>query len=109
MDKNQIKFKDEKFQTRNEIADVGYETSGSDNGGENRTIPNYKNLKLTLKGKDGYLFLVNDSNKEINQHFDNSHKSVFDKDKFLKNFNSKKVFCSERNIKYFFFIVPDKV
>ncbi len=73
------------------------------------TVPIYKNIKkITLKGKNGYLFLVNDSNNEIRQHFDNSYNNDFNAYLFMKSLNSKKKFCENSNIKYFFFLIPDK-
>lgn len=73
------------------------------------TVPNYKNIKkIALKGKNGYLFLVNDSNNEIRQHFDNSYYNTFNAYIFMKSLNSKKKFCRNSNIKYSFFIIPDK-
>ncbi len=75
---------------------------------KNITVPNYDDLKLTLKGKYGYLFLINDSNNEIYQHFEESYKTNFDSKVLLKDIHSKKAFCSKQNIDYHFFIVPDK-
>jgi len=73
-----------------------------------RTIPNFEDLKLTLKGKDGYLFLINDSNNEIRQHFDQSYINNFNPNFFIERLKSKIDYCNKNNIKYFFFIVPDK-
>jgi hypothetical protein len=84
------------------------ETSSSDYEGENITVPHYDDLKLTLKGQDGYLFLINDSNNEIYQHYEKSYQSNFEADILIENIKSKKVFCGKRNIDYYFFIVPDK-
>jgi hypothetical protein len=72
------------------------------------TTPNFQNLNRSLKGKDGYLFLVNDSNNEIRQHFDQTYKNKFNLLLFKKILNSRQNFCNNNNIKYFFFIVPDK-
>lgn len=69
---------------------------------------NYKKLKKTLRCKNGYLFLVDDANNELRQHFDPLFKNNFDPYLFIKNLNSKKKFCDDRNIKYYFFMVPDK-
>jgi GT2 family glycosyltransferase/glycosyltransferase involved in cell wall biosynthesis len=74
----------------------------------NSHIPDYKDLKLSLKGKNGYLFLINDSNSEIRQHFDQSYPNKFDINRFFKNFNFKNNFFKNKNIKYYFFIIPDK-
>lgn len=68
----------------------------------------FKNLKKCIKGKDNYLFLVNDSNNELKQHFDPYYENRFNKDIFLKQLNEKKKYSKENNIKYFFFLVPDK-
>ena len=73
-----------------------------------RTIPNFEDLKFTLKGKDGYLFLINDSNNEIRQHFDQSYINNFNPNFFIERLKSKIDYCNKKNIKYFFFIVPDK-
>ena len=73
-----------------------------------RTIPNFEDLKLTLKGKDGYLFLINDSNNEIRQHFDQSYINNFNPNFFIERLKSKIDYCNKKNMKYFFFIVPDK-
>ena len=72
------------------------------------TIPNFKHLDRTLKGKDGYLFLVNDSNNEIRQHYDETFINKFNVQLFNKILASRKDFCYNNNIKYFFFMVPDK-
>lgn len=72
------------------------------------TIPNFEDLKLTLKGKDGYLFLINDSNNEIRQHFDQSYINNFNPTFLLEKLKNKIDYCNEKNLKYFFFIVPDK-
>jgi hypothetical protein len=71
-------------------------------------MENHDNLKKTLKGLDGFLFLVNDFNNEIRQHFDHSYKNKFNHNIFIKDLNYKKEFCKKRNIKHFFFIIPDK-
>ena len=65
-------------------------------------------LKKSLKGKNGYLFLINDSNNEIRQHFDQLYNSNFNLENFFRYFNLKKKYCIDKNIKYFFFIIPDK-
>ncbi|AEG18597.1 hypothetical protein [Methanobacterium paludis] len=73
------------------------------------TVPNYKGIKkIALKGKNGYLFLVNDSNQEIRQHFDNSYNNKFNAYLFKKSLKFKKTFCTDNNIEYSFFITPDK-
>ena len=72
------------------------------------TVPRYENLKKTLKGKNGYLFLINDSNDEMRQHFDLSYTNNFNAEIFIKNLSLKKEFLNKKNIRYYFFIVPDK-
>jgi len=72
------------------------------------TVPNFRDLKLSLKGKDGYLFLINDGNNEIGQHFDQSYINHFKPSIFIENLKIKEEYCRDNNIKYFFFIVPDK-
>ena len=72
------------------------------------TIPNFNNLKRSLKGKAGYLFLVNDSNNEIRQHYDQTYLNKFNVQLFNKILESRKYFCKSKNIKYYFFMVPDK-
>ena len=72
------------------------------------SVPNFKGLKLSLKGKEGYLFLINDGNNEILQHFDQSYVNNFNSSFFIEKFDFKKEYCKKNNIKYFFFIVPDK-
>lgn len=71
-------------------------------------MPNYEDLKKTLKGKDGYLFLINDTNYEIEQHFNSSYKNKFNANIFEKDLIFKKKYCRENNIDHYFFIVPDK-
>jgi len=71
-------------------------------------LPNYNNLKLTLKGKNKYLFLINDSNNEIKQHFDDFYQNNFDSQKFKNHVLLKKEILNNSEIKYFFFIIPDK-
>jgi hypothetical protein len=73
-----------------------------------KSIIRNENLNKTLKGKDNFLFLINDSSCEIKQHFDDSYENIFKAKDFKKNYNFKKKFCKDRNIKYFFFIIPDK-
>jgi len=71
-------------------------------------LPDYKNLKKTLKGRKGFLFLINDSNNEIRQHFDLSYKNNFNDSLFIKILNFKADFCRGKKIKYHFFLIPDK-
>lgn len=72
------------------------------------TLPGYIKFKKSLKGRNDFLFLINDNNNEIKQHFDDSYKSLFNKEIFVHNFQSNKRFCEENNIDYQFFLVPDK-
>jgi hypothetical protein len=75
------------------------------------TVPNFEGFRKSLKGKKGFekfLFLVNDSNNEIRQHFDQYYVNKFNSSQFIENFKCKKEFCKNRNIKYYFFLVPDK-
>jgi len=69
---------------------------------------NYDSLKTTLKGKNGYLFLVNDTNKELRQHFDDYYINKFKSKQFRDNFLFKTKVFEKNNIDSFFFIVPDK-
>ena len=73
-----------------------------------RTVPHYPNLKKTLKGNNGYLFLINDSNYEMRQHFDVSYTNNFNADIFIENLSLKKEYINQKNIRYYFFIIPDK-
>ncbi|KAF5032524.1 hypothetical protein DSECCO2_616360 [anaerobic digester metagenome] len=73
------------------------------------TMPSYDNIgKLALKGNAGYLFLINDSNNELRQHFDYSYSSKFNSKQFLETLSLKKEYCNDKEIKYFFFVIPDK-
>ena len=49
-------------------------------------------LLKTLEGKDDYYFLVNDSNNEIPQHYDEGYESEFDAEKFTESYLSKKIY-----------------
>jgi hypothetical protein len=74
-----------------------------------KTVPNYRDIKKnTIKGKNGYLFMGNDSNKEIRQHFDNSYNNKFNAYLFKESLKFKKTYCTLNNIEYSFFITPDK-
>lgn len=66
------------------------------------------NLKKCIKGHDGYLFLINDGNSELRQHFDKNYINKFDSEKFLEDYFFKKGFFYRKNMPYFYFIVPDK-
>ncbi|WP_157064725.1 hypothetical protein [Methanobrevibacter millerae] len=67
-----------------------------------------QNLKLCLKGKDNYLFLINDENNEIRQHFDFTYENKFNKSHFLEEYYFKKELFEDNGIEYFFFCIPDK-
>ena len=66
-------------------------------------------FKKTIKGINGYLFLINDGNSELRQHFDSNYSSLnFNPNKFIKYFKIKKQLFNSNNIDSYFFIVPDK-
>ncbi|MGL6298365.1 MAG: hypothetical protein ACRC1M_04270 [Methanobacteriaceae archaeon] len=69
---------------------------------------NTSSLNLSLKGFNGRLFLVNDSNNELRQHFDFNYSNDFDSEDFNRIINAKKKFCNDKNIPYYFFVIPDK-
>lgn len=71
-------------------------------------IPDYTHLKKTLKGKNGYLFLINDSNNEIRQHFDELYINNFNASIFIENLNLKKGVITKNKSLYYCFVVPDK-
>jgi hypothetical protein len=73
-----------------------------------KSIVGNEELNCTIKGKEDYLFLINDSSTEIRQHYDDSYSNIFRTEDFVDNYNFKKKFCDDRNIKYLFFIIPDK-
>jgi hypothetical protein len=70
----------------------------------------FDNNKKTLRGKDDYFFLINDSNEEIRQHYDPTYTSNFHKrkERFKKSQKSKLDYLNKLNIKYGLFVVPDK-
>ena len=43
------------------------------------------NLKKTIRGKEDYLFLINDSNSEIRQHYDINFKNQFNYVDFIRD------------------------
>lgn len=67
-----------------------------------------QNLKKSLKGKNDYLFLINDSNSELRQHFDNEYISPFSLEKSKKVQKIKKDYCNNLGIPFYSFGVPDK-
>lgn len=74
------------------------------------TIDSLRNnsLKKSLRGKNNYFFLINDSNNEIKQHYDEEYDSNFDSDAYNNFIKSKKNFLSKKNIRYYLFSIPDK-
>lgn len=48
------------------------------------------NLKHCIRGRKNFYFLINDTNNEIKQHFDENYKNQFNKDKFNNDFDFKK-------------------
>lgn len=67
-----------------------------------------QNLKLTLRGRKGWLFLINDSNNEIKQHFDFNFTNLFNKNEFISNLFFKRNLFNNNGMDYFFLVVPDK-
>lgn len=68
----------------------------------------FKSLNHCIKGEKNYLFLINDTNNELNQHYSPYYKNNFKPSKFKKDFFNKKEYLNNKGIKYFTFIVPDK-
>lgn len=66
------------------------------------------NLKKSIKGKNDFLFLFNDSNNELKQHFDFNYENKFIKNEFLDEYYFKKNLFEENNIEYHYFSIPDK-
>lgn len=66
------------------------------------------NLKKTIKGKNDFLFLINDVANELRQHFDMSYKNKFNVNDFLDEYYFKKLLFKKNNIDYFYFVIPDK-
>lgn len=65
-------------------------------------------LKKSVKGKDNYLFLINDTNDELRQHFDKNFESPFSLEKSLKVQQIKKTYIENKGIKFYSFAIPDK-
>lgn len=65
-------------------------------------------LKKTIKGQSGYLFLINDGNNELFQHYDEKYECKFDKNSFLDYYYYKKSLFYNQGIGYGYYIVPDK-
>ena len=61
-----------------------------------------------MKGKENYLFLVNDASDEVRQHYDDSYEYNLDFKKFIESEKSKEDYLKKRNIGYSLFVVPDK-
>lgn len=59
-------------------------------------------------GLDNYLFLTNDSNYELIQHYSENFHNKFDEKRFRESYNSKKEYCDKMGIEYRFYVVPDK-
>ena len=55
-----------------------------------------------------FLFLINDSNEELKQHFTNTYISDITYNNIIDNLNYKNNFCKNLNVKYIFGINPDK-
>ena len=74
------------------------------------TLEDILSMKLnhTLKGKNGFLFLINDGNSEIRQHFDFNYVNQFDSKQFLDSYYFKKNLFKKNKIEYHFFNIPDK-
>ena len=68
----------------------------------------FKGLKKTIEGKDNYYFLVNDTNNEIRQHYDDTYENSIDLEKFIQSIISKKHYLNSKDINYEFFVIPDK-
>ena len=67
----------------------------------------FKDLKKTLLGRDT-IFLVNDTNNEIRQHYDKSYVGHIDYNKFIKSQRQKKHYFNKQAMNYAFFAIPDK-
>jgi hypothetical protein len=61
-----------------------------------------------LEGKEKTLFLINDSNNEIMQHYDKNYINHFNKERFLSLINDHDKIATQHNSKYYFFCIPDK-
>jgi len=65
-------------------------------------------IQIHNVGLDNYLFLNNDTNYELKQHYVESFQNKFDEKLFRESYNSKKEYCEERGIQYKFYVIPDK-
>lgn len=68
----------------------------------------FQGLKKTLQGKNNNFFLINDSNNEILQHYDDTFESKINYNKFIESIESKNNFFKQLNINYKLFVIPDK-
>ncbi|RAP52323.1 MAG: hypothetical protein BZ138_03350 [Methanosphaera sp. rholeuAM270] len=64
--------------------------------------------QLRTVGLDNYLFLNNDTNYELKQHYVENFKNKFDEKRFRESYNSKREYCEKRGIEYKFYVIPDK-
>ena len=62
----------------------------------------------TLIGLNNYLFLINDSNQELKQHYDSNFKDQVNINDFLKYINNNVELGNKYNFDYNFFVMPDK-
>ena len=69
---------------------------------------NEKYIQLHTVGLDNYVFLNNDTNYELKQHFVEGFENNIDEKLFRESYNSKKEYCEERGIEYKFYVIPDK-
>ena len=65
-------------------------------------------LKKTFRGYDGFYFLINDTNCELRQHFDETYISHFNPKEYNEQLNLKRNILSKKDIPYFLFLVPDR-
>lgn len=66
------------------------------------------NLKKTIKGKNDFIFLINDATSELRQHFDATYQNKFKVNEFLEEYYFKKLLFAKNNIDYYYFAIPDK-
>lgn len=59
-------------------------------------------------GLDNYVFLNNDTNYELKQHYSENFQNKFDEKRFRESYKSKKEYCEKRGIEYKFYVLPDK-
>ena len=91
---------------------VYYVNHGKNNGHIPKLYTFYELDKLdfnhTIRGKNNYFFLINDSNNELKQHYDENYVNKFDSKKFNSDLNLKQEYFRRNGINYYYFIVPDK-